>query len=121
VTNTCGEVQRLKQGAKVIGVKPDLEIFGLLGKELGLQLGIWTADKVFEEIRRTVKGYNLALPVIATGGAAQTAPLNGRVAAIPSPDLIQPANDTLFTSGTLSRYSKMLNAPMEAPGQLYKP
>jgi NADH-quinone oxidoreductase subunit G len=121
VTNTCGEVQRLKHGAKVIGVKPDLEIFGLLGKELGLQLGIWTPDKVFEEIRRTVKGYNVALPVIATGGAAQSAPLNGRVAAIPSPELIQPANDTLFTSGTLSRYSKMLNAPMEAPGQLYKP
>jgi NADH-quinone oxidoreductase subunit G len=121
VTNTCGEVQRLKAGAKVVGVKSDLEIFGLLGKELGLNLGIWTPDKVFEEIRRTVKGYNVALPIIATGGAAQSSPVNGRVAAIPSPDLIQPANDTLFTSGTLSRYSKMLNAPMEAPGQLYKP
>jgi NADH-quinone oxidoreductase subunit G len=121
VTNTCGEVQRMKAAAKVVGVKTDLEIFGLIGKELGLQLGIWTPDKVFEEIRRNVRGYNVALPIVATGGAAQAMPVNGRVAAIPSPTLIQPADDTLFTSGTLSRYSKMLNAPMEAPGQLYKP
>lgn len=121
VTNTCGEVQRLKPGPKVMGVKPDLEIFGLLTKEMGLSLGIWTPDKVLEEIRRTVKGYNLPLPVIATGGAAQAMPLNGRISSIPSPDLIQPANDTLFTSGTLSRYSRMLNAAMEAPGELYKP
>lgn len=121
VTNTCGEIQRLKGAAKVMGVKSDLEIFGLLAHELGLQLGIWTPDKVFEEIRREVKGYNVALPVIATGGAAQSAPVNGRVAAIPSPELIVPARDTLFTSGTLSRYSKMLNAAMESPGQLYKP
>ena len=29
------------------------------------------------------------------------------------------AGDTLFTSGTLSRYSKILNSVMEAPGALY--
>jgi NADH-quinone oxidoreductase subunit G len=121
VTNVCGEVQRLKQGPKVMGVKSDLEILGLLAKEMGLNLGVWTPDKVFEEIRRGVKGYNVALAVVATGGAAQSTPVNGRVGAIPNPDLIRPAGDTLYTSGTLSRYSKMLNAVMEAPGQLYKP
>ncbi|WP_321472793.1 NADH-quinone oxidoreductase subunit NuoG [uncultured Paludibaculum sp.] len=121
VTNVCGEVQRLKQGPKVMGTKSDLEIFGLLAKELGLNLGIWTADKVFEEIRRTVPGYNVPLPVIATGGAAQTAPVNGGVPQSGKPEYIRSAGDTLFTSGTLGRYSKMLNRVMEAPGQLYKP
>ena len=85
VTNVCGEVQRLRQGPKVMGAKSDLEILGLIGKEMGLNLGIWTPDKVFEEIRRTVRGYNVALPVIATGGAAQTMPLNGPVPADSAP------------------------------------
>ncbi|MBL0159545.1 MAG: NADH-quinone oxidoreductase subunit NuoG [Bryobacterales bacterium] len=120
VTNVCGEVQRLKQGPKVMGVKSDLEIMGLLAKELGLSLGIWTADKVFEEIRKTVHGYNVALPVIATGGAAQTTPVNGGVPVTVRPELIRSAGDTLFTSGTLGRYSKMLQGVMEAPGELYK-
>jgi len=117
VTNVCGEVQKLKQAIKVMGAKTDLEIFGLIAKEMGLDLGIWLPDKVFEEIRRTVHGYNVPMPVIAAGGAAATAPLNGRVAALPG--AIESAGDTLFTSGSLSRYSKLLNSVMEAPGGLY--
>ena len=121
VTNASGEVQRLKPGPKVMGVKSDLEIIGLIGKEMGLEMGIWSADKVFEEIRRTVRGYNVALPVIATGGAAPTTPLNGHVPADSRPELIQDSGDTLFTSGSLSQHLKVLNSVMEAPGALYKP
>ncbi len=47
VTNVTGEVQRLKAGPKVMGTKPDLEIMGLIQKEMGLSLGIWKYDKVF--------------------------------------------------------------------------
>ena len=79
VTNVCGEVQRLKAGVQVMGTKTDLEIIGLIAKEMGVKLGIWSADKVFEEIRASVHGYNVPLPVVATGGAAQTTPVNGRV------------------------------------------
>jgi NADH-quinone oxidoreductase subunit G len=118
VTNVCGEVQKLKQALKVMGTKTDLEIFGLIAKEMGLNLGIWLPDKVFEEIRANVHGYNVPLPVIATGGAAPTLPLNGRVAALPG--VVKSSGDTLFTSGSLSRYSKILNSVMEAPGQLYR-
>ena len=118
VTNVCGEVQKLKQAVRVMGAKTDLEIFGLIAKEMGLNLGIWLPDKMFEEIRKTVHGYNVPQPVVAAGGAAPTLPLNGRVAALPG--VIQSANDTLFTSGTLSRYSKILNEVMESPGELYK-
>jgi NADH-quinone oxidoreductase subunit G len=119
VTNVCGEVQRLKGGVQVMGTKPDLEILGLLSREMGVNLGMWSADKVFEEIRRNVHGYNVPLPVLATGGAAQTAPVNGRIMATARPELIQSARDTLFTSGTLGRYSKKLNSTVEAPGALY--
>ena len=36
-------------------------------------------------------------------------PLNGRVPVQSRPDLVQSARDTLFTSGSLGRYSKNLN------------
>ncbi len=119
VTNVCGEVQRLKAGLQVMGTKPDLEIIGLIGKEMGVDVGIWSADKVFDEIRANVHGYNIPLPNLATGGAAQTMPVNGRVTVSARPELIQSARDSLFTSGTLGRYSKTLNAVLESPGGLY--
>jgi NADH-quinone oxidoreductase subunit G len=119
VTNVCGQVQRLKQALRVMGTKTDLEIMGLLAKEMGLQLGIWLPDKLFEEIRTSVRGYNVPLPVIATGGAVQTSPVNGRVPSVAAPEAIRSARDTLFTSGSLGRYSKLLNSLLEAPGALY--
>jgi NADH-quinone oxidoreductase subunit G len=118
VTNVCGEVQKLKHAAKVMGTKTDLEIMGSIAKEMKLNLGIWLPDKVFGEIRKTVHGYDVPLPVVDTGGAAPTMPLNGRVAALPG--AIQSAGDTLFTSGSMSRYSKILNAVIESPGGLYR-
>ena len=45
VTNVCGEVQKLQQAIKVMGPKTDLEIFGLIAKEMGLKLGIWCLTK----------------------------------------------------------------------------
>jgi NADH-quinone oxidoreductase subunit G len=119
VTNVCGQVQHFKAGVKVMGPKSDLEIMGLLSKEMGVNIGIWSPDKVFHEIRSSVRGYNVPLPVVATGGAAQTTPVNGHLPAGSRPELIQSARDTLFTSGTLGRYSKTLNAVIEAPGGLY--
>ena len=62
VTNICGEVQKLKQAVRVMGTKTDLEIFGLIAKEMGLNLGIWLPDKVLDEIRRTVHGYKRSSP-----------------------------------------------------------
>jgi NADH-quinone oxidoreductase subunit G len=117
VTTTTGEVQSLKQAIKVTGTKTDLEIIGSIAKEMGLNLGIWLPAKVGEEIRATVHGYGVSFPILASGGAVPTQPLNGRVPALPGK--IASAGDTLFTSGTLGRYSKLLNSVMEAPGQLY--
>jgi NADH-quinone oxidoreductase subunit G len=119
VTNVCGDVQRLKAGLQVMGTKPDLEIIGLIGKEMGVDVGIWSPDKVFDEIRANVRGYNIPLLNIVTGGAAPTSPVNGRVTVSARPELIQSARDSLFTSGTLGRYSKTLNSVLESPGGLY--
>ncbi len=114
VTNVCGEVQRLKRAISTIGAKPDLEIIGLIAKEMGLaaQMGPWLPETVYNEIRRTVKGYDIPLALV-TVGAQQTTPVNGRVGVESRPDLIWSAHDNLFTSGTLGRYSKILNSVIE--------
>jgi NADH-quinone oxidoreductase subunit G len=79
---------------------------------LAAQMGPWLPDTVYGEIRRTVKGYDIPLPLVALG-AQQTAPVNGRVGAESRPDLIWSAHENLFTSGTLGRYSKILNSVIE--------
>ncbi|HYI94651.1 MAG TPA: NADH-quinone oxidoreductase subunit NuoG [Bryobacteraceae bacterium] len=115
VTNVTGEVQQRKRAAKTMGAKPDLEIFGLIAKEMGVARDFLAAkyDVVLEEIRKTVRGYNVSLPVLMTGGAAQTVPVNGRVPFASRPDLVRSNRDTLFTSGSLGRYSHKLNSVIE--------
>ncbi len=128
VTNGCGEVQRLKRAVSTLGTKPDLEIIGLIAKEMGFapQIGPWLPDTIYNEIRRTVKGYDIPLPLV-TLGAQQTMPVNGRVGAQTNPDLIASAHEGLFTSGTMGRYSKILNSVIEkrassesAPGSAHQ-
>jgi len=115
VTNVCGEVQRLTRAVSAIGVKTDLEIIGLIAKEMGLAatVGPWAPETVYNDIRKAVKGYNIPLAMLAVQ-AQQTAPVNGRVPVESRPDLIHSAHDGLFTSGTLGRYSKILNSVMES-------
>jgi len=119
VTNVCGEVQKLSRGPKTMGVKTDLEIFALLARELREDIGPSKPEAVFEEIRKAVHGYGVSRAVVETGGAALTAPLNGNVEYRDQPEQIRSARNTLFTSGTLGRYSHMLNAVIESPGELY--
>jgi hypothetical protein len=38
---------------------------------------MWKHDTVFAEIRKLVPGYDVALPIVETGGAAPTNPVNG--------------------------------------------
>jgi NADH-quinone oxidoreductase subunit G len=118
VTNVCGEVQRLRRAVGAMGAKPDLEIMGLLAREMGVaaELGPWIPESVFTDIRKNVRGYDVPLPVLEMGGAAQTAALNGRVPLDGRPELIRSAHENLFTSGTLGRYSKVLNSVVESHG-----
>jgi NADH-quinone oxidoreductase subunit G len=115
VTNVTGEVQRLKRAINTMGAKPDLEIMGFIARELGAAaaLGPWLPDVVFDEIRKTVRGYDIPAPAISTGGAAQTMPVNGRISVENRPDLVRSDHNGLFASGTLGRYSKVLNTVVE--------
>jgi NADH-quinone oxidoreductase subunit G len=119
VTNVCGDLQRLNRGAKTMGAKPDLEIIGLLAKEMRTEWSVQKPEQVFQEIQRLVRGYSVQLAVLETGGAATTVPPNGNINFKQQPELVRPARNTLFTSGTMSRFSTMLNAVMESPGELY--
>jgi NADH-quinone oxidoreductase subunit G len=114
VTNVCGEVQRLKRASATIGAKTDLEIIGLIAKEMNYarQMGPWLPETVYSEIRTTAKGYDIPLALVMVS-AQQTAPVNGRVGVESRPDLVWSAHDNLFTSGTLGRYSKILNSVIE--------
>ena len=114
VTNVCGEVQRLKRAVGALGTKPDLEIIGQIAKEMGFaaKMGPWLPDRIYSEIRGSVKGYDIPLPMV-TLAAQQTTPVNGRVGVEDRPDQIWSAHDNLFTSGTLGRYSKILNSVIE--------
>jgi NADH-quinone oxidoreductase subunit G len=121
VTNVCGQVQRLAKGPEVMGAKADLQIFGLLARGMRLDIGQPNHEKIFDEIKASIHGYNsVPMPVLVTGGAATTAPVNGRVPFAARGAASQSAGDTLYTSGTLGRYSKMLTSVPEAPGKLYR-
>ncbi|MGC2658374.1 MAG: NADH-quinone oxidoreductase subunit NuoG [Bryobacteraceae bacterium] len=119
VTNVTGEVQKLVRAAKAMGPKSDLEIFALLAKEMREDIGAHTPEAVFQEIAKTVRGYDVPFPLIETGSAAPTMPLNGHVPSEAAPQLIRSARNTLYTSGTLGRFSTMLNSVLESPGTLY--
>jgi NADH-quinone oxidoreductase subunit G len=116
ITNVSGEVQRMKKAVSTMGAKPDLEIMGFIAREMGVAavLGPWTPDAVFQEIRKNVHGYDISLPAIELGGAAQTMPVNGRVPTENRPDLVHSDHNGLFTSGTLGRYSKVLKSVVES-------
>ncbi|MCU1329189.1 MAG: NADH-quinone oxidoreductase, chain [Bryobacterales bacterium] len=114
VTNGRGEVQRLKRASATMGAKTDLEIIGLIAKEMGLapMMGPWLPETVYAEIRKTVKGYDIPLPLV-TIGAQQSTPVNGRVGVESRPDLVRSEHNNLFESGTLGRYSQVLNTVIE--------
>jgi NADH-quinone oxidoreductase subunit G len=118
-TNVCGDIQKLSRGPKTMGPKPDLDIIALLAKEMRENLGATKAEEVFNEIRSRVLGYDVPLFVIESGGVVQAVPVNGPIQIQSRPELIRSAQNTLYTSGTLGRYSQMLNSVIEAPGALY--
>ncbi|PYV91845.1 MAG: NADH dehydrogenase (quinone) subunit G [Acidobacteria bacterium] len=66
---------------------------------------------IFDEIQRLVPGYEVARLNLMAGNDQHTE-FSG-LGALQDPGLIVPANDGLFTSGTLGRYSKVLNSVSE--------
>ncbi len=113
VTNTCGQVQTIKKTMRKAGTRSDLEILLTLARMMGHAWNYRTADDVLREIVAKVPGYAIALPNLLIGRAVQTQPA-GNPPALASNDLVFSSQDSLFTSGTLSRYSWALNSVDEA-------
>jgi len=113
VTNTCGEVQRLRRPLEPLGARSDFEIFRLLSYALKNPIPLRTPEAALEEIRQHVPGYQVSLGALLTGQAAMTLPADGRGSVETPAGLIFSSDDSLFTSGTLGRYSKTLNSVRE--------
>ncbi|MGD0127717.1 MAG: NADH-quinone oxidoreductase subunit NuoG [Terriglobia bacterium] len=113
VTNTCGQVQALKKTMRKAGTRSDLEILLALARLLGHAWNYRTADDVTREIIAKVPGYALPLPSLLVGRAIATRPEGTADEPVDS-SLVFSSRDTLFTSGTLSRYSWALNSVDEA-------
>jgi len=122
VTNTSGEIQMLRKGPEVMGPRSDFDLLRILSHQLE-KLGLGKAfhyknpAAVFEEIRKTVSGYNVQPAGLLTGGAEPTRvefSRNGYAPYDVPVGLIRPAKDTLFTSGTLGRFCTMMESLPEA-------
>ncbi len=109
-TNTCGELQRVKRALEPVGLRTDFEILRLLSYALGRPVLLRTPEAALEEIRQHVPGYQVSLASVLAGEAARTMPVDGRGPVDTPPGLIVSADDSLFTSGTLGRYSQALNS-----------
>jgi len=66
-----------------------------------------------DEIQRMVPGYDVSRIDLAAGNDQHTAIEKMGPGATQDPKLIVPANNNLFTSGTLGRYSNTLNSVIE--------
>jgi NADH-quinone oxidoreductase subunit G len=68
---------------------------------------------ILDEIQRLVPGYNISRMNLQAGNDQHTTLSSSGRPASKNPGLIAPANDDLFSSGTLGRYSKTLNSVLE--------
>ncbi|HEV2102021.1 MAG TPA: NADH-quinone oxidoreductase subunit NuoG [Candidatus Acidoferrum sp.] len=122
VTNTAGEIQLLHKAAEVMGARSDFDLLRILSHQLeraglGKAFHFKTPGVVFDEIRKTVPGYNVQAAGLLTGGAEPTKiefAKNGHAPYDVPLQLIRPANDNLFTSGTLGRFCTMMQTLPEA-------
>jgi NADH-quinone oxidoreductase subunit G len=122
VTNTAGQVQLLRKAAEVMGTRTDFDLLRILSHQLeklglGKAFHFKTPAAVFEEIRKAVPGYDLHPAALLTGGAEPTKlhfAKNGHAPYDVPVQLIQSAHDTLFTSGSLSRFCTMMQSLPEA-------
>jgi NADH-quinone oxidoreductase subunit G len=83
----------------------------LTANNLEPRLSPFDAMAILDEIQRVVPGYSLSRLQLLSGNDQHLAPAasTGLVQITNRRDLVLPSGDTLFTSGTLGRYSPALN------------
>jgi NADH-quinone oxidoreductase subunit G len=68
---------------------------------------------ILDEIQRVVAGYDISRVNLLAGNDQHLEIAEGGASVAQNPELIVAANDDLFSSGTLGRYSKTLNSVVE--------
>jgi NADH-quinone oxidoreductase subunit G len=68
---------------------------------------------ILDEIQRLVPGYDVSRANLLAGNSEHATLIKSGAGAAHRTDSIAPARDTLFTSGTLGRYSRTLKSVME--------
>jgi NADH-quinone oxidoreductase subunit G len=68
---------------------------------------------ILDELQRVVSGYDVSRVNLLAGCDEHLEIGESGVSMLQDPQLIVPANDDLFSSGTLGRYSKTLNSVIE--------
>jgi NADH-quinone oxidoreductase subunit G len=69
---------------------------------------------ILDEIQRLVPGYDVSRINLLAGNSEHTAFTKSGEGVAHRPESIEPANDTLFSSGTLGRYSRALSSVLES-------
>jgi len=134
VTNSYGDVQLVSKAADKSGTRSDFELIVRLADHIGHDIktlvpfgkglrAVWmTANNmepklspfdpfaILDEIQRVVPGYDKLLRLQLLSGNDQHVPpaSTGLVQIENRKDLVLPSSDTLFTSGSLTRFSPML-------------
>ena len=86
----------------------------LAARNLELKMSPLDPTAMLDEIQRLVPGYDVSRLMLLASQDEHTQLVQIKGATGSSqPELIMPAHDTLFTSGTLGRYSNTLNSVME--------
>ncbi|MGH9486953.1 MAG: NADH-quinone oxidoreductase subunit NuoG [Terriglobales bacterium] len=111
VTNTAGELQLQRGGGSFEGAKSDLEILHKLAEAMGAAWGAASPERSLQEIRQYVPGYNVSMAKLMSGAAVAVGQPAGPIPRLSA--ALQPNHDTLFSAGTLGRYSSTLNQVLE--------
>jgi NADH-quinone oxidoreductase subunit G len=126
MTNTAGEIQLVRKGGDFMGPRSDFDILRILSHQLARQgvgqpIRLRTPEAAFEEIRTHVSGYDVSWTNLLTGRAERTMPVlgaiphtNGHSAAQAAAPVIFSNDDSLFTSGSMTSYCRMIQTLREA-------
>jgi NADH-quinone oxidoreductase subunit G len=116
VSNTGGTRADLGQTRGAQSGEADRHAIWLTANNLEPRLSPFDPSAILDEIQRLVPGYNLLRLQLLSGNdqhlSPAAAPIRdnaGLVQISNRRDLVLPAGDTLFTSGSLGRYSTILN------------
>ncbi|HTU43309.1 MAG TPA: NADH-quinone oxidoreductase subunit NuoG [Candidatus Aquilonibacter sp.] len=86
----------------------------LEARGLEMKMSPFDPTAILDEIQRLVPGYDVPRGNLLAGNSEHTSLIEVGPAVAHRADSIEPANDTLFTSGTLGRYSRALKSVIES-------